>query len=485
MADRSKPAAHAAAPGAAALSRRRLLGGAAVAGAALTVGHRLSGTGLAAGLDAALGVSAPAGAAESEALLAQITRYANHAATYVPGCAVASVDIVATASGSYATGLRDIDHHLPFLPSTIAILDSVSKQFTTTMLAQAVVGGLGRNGPLTLDAPIAGYLEPYMAAYGRTLPALPARITLRDLADYTSGFLEEPSNYTAPASDYTLDLLTAWLSDVHTIDGSVTSGPYLHAEPGTAYYYSDVACDLLGFILADQLILASSPGMPNYDDLITQLLVGPGVLDMVDTFVTPPADRADRIAAGYLYDAHIEPPHPGAFVPAPKINRPPAFFGGGGGLRSTADDMVRFLHALLVPPAVQHLDGAIPLAAESSFPLAPGRSTGLGWDPIVEHDGARILMKNGAGTAGCTSLLGYSPDTGRALFFFTNVDGATKHLQIADEFTRLLSVRSPAPLDPAATTTTVDPATLDPDASGPAAGATAASPTSANPTFTG
>ena len=465
-------------PGVAALSRRRLLGGAAVVGASIAVGSKLAGTPLASGgIDRALGLSTPAAAAAaSDSLLAQITDFADAHAKYVPGLAVASVDIVAEQSGTYATGKRDLATDEPFLTSTIAIIDSVSKQFTTTMLAQAVVGELGRNGPLTLDAPITGYLEPYMAAYGQTLPALPATITLRDLANYTSGFLEEPSNYTEPASDYTLALLTEWLAAVQTIDGSVTTGPYLHAQPGTAYFYSDVAVDLLGFILADQLILASSPGMPNYDDLITELLVGPDVLNMADTFVTPPAGLEGRIAKGYLYHPNITPPAPDAFVDAPKINRPPEFFGGGGGLRSTADDMVSFLHALVAPPAVQHLDRAIPLAAESSFTLAPGRSTGLGWDPIVVQDGVRILQKNGAGSAGCTSLLGYSPDTGRALFLFTNVDGATEYLKLSDEFLRLLAERSLAPLDPDSTTTTT---------STMIAPATAATPVSADPTLAG
>lgn len=439
-----------------------------------------AGPGGVGGLDQLLGWSAPAGAAESDALLAEITRFANHARQYVPGCAVAAVDHVAGTSGTYATGKRDLEADEPFLTSTIAIIDSVSKQFTTTMLAQAVVGGLGRNGPLRLDAPITDYLDPYLDAYGRSLPALPAAITLGNLADYTSGFLEEPSNYTDPASDYTLDLLTAWLADVATIDGTATSGPYLHAAPGTAYYYSDVAVDLLGFILADQLILASSPGMPNYDDLVTTFLVGPGVLDMPDTFVTPPAAKESRIAKGYLYRNGVTPPAPDAFEPAPKINRPPEFFGGGGGLRSTADDMVRFLHALVAPPARQHLQGAIPLAAESRFPLGTGRSTGLGWDPIDVDSGVTILMKNGAGTAGCTSLLGYSPDTGRALFFFTNVDGATNYLTIGEEFKRLLAVRSPAPPDPTSTTTTAPASALDPTGPG-----SAAAPVSADPRFAG
>jgi len=484
MSDPSKQPRHPQEPGVAALSRRRLLGGAVAVGASLAVGSRLvagagSGTGSGAGgLDQWLGLSTPAGAAPSDALLAQITRFADDARQYVPGCAVAAVDHIAGTAGTYATGTRDLEADEPFLSSTIAIIDSVSKQFTTTMLAQAVVGGLGRNGPLTLDAPITDYLNPYLDAYGRSLPPLPAAITVGNLADYTSGFLEEPSNYTDPASAYSLDLLTAWLSDVTTIDGTATSGPYLHAAPGTAYYYSDVAVDLLGFILADQLILASSPGMPNYDDLITTFLVGPGVLDMPDTFVTPPAAKESRIAKGYLYRHGVTPPAADAFEPAPKINRPPEFFGGGGGLRSTADDMVRFLHALVAPPALQHLQRAIPLAAEPRFSLSGGRSTGLGWDPIVTESGVTILLKDGAGTAGCTSLLGYSPETGRALFFFTNVDGATDYLTISEEFKRLLAERSPAPLDPASTTTTT--ATDDPSAPG-----AVATPVSANPRFAG
>ncbi len=458
------------------VERRRLLLGAAGVGAALALRNPLGGLASALSAD---GFVAPAQAATSS-LLDEIEAFAAGLTT-VPGCAVAAVDGLAGVSGTFATGLRDVDKALPFASDTILTIDSVTKQFTTTMLAQAVKGGLGRNGPLTLGSPIGPYLAPYLADAGYPMPTLLASITLQQLADYTSGLPNEPTPFPNPRSAYTIPELALWLSKIDEVKAN--PGPDdLAFVPGTGYLYSDVAVDLLGFILADQLLL-KSPGTPNFSDLVTAMLLRTDVLHMADTSVAPPPAQQPRVATGYLYKDKSAPAN--GYKVATKVNDPPTFFGGGGVLRSTANDMLRFLEALIAPPPVAHLQEAIPLAAQVYYRHeATHLDLGLGWNPI-EHRAdptggtVDVFLKDGGGSVGCTALLGYAPKTQRALFFMTNVDGADVAQQAT--FIQLLSQFSQAP--PSTTTTASTTTTTDPAAG--AAASTPATAVDAAPTFAG
>ena len=453
------------------LSRRTVLTGALGVGAGLALrdplGRSLVALGDATGIT---GVAAAAIKPSTQPLLDGVTHWVDSIKDLVPGCSVASFDRRARAEGTYAIGRRDLDGQLPFVPSTIALIDSVTKQLTTTMLAQAVSGGLGRNGPMTLDRKIKEYIEPYLSAYGLFVPKIVGDITLQQLADYTSGFYTRPFNEGPDAPAYTLEEYATWLSEVKAV-GKDIPGEGLAVKPGSAYYYSDVACDLLGFILSDQLYLQSSPGMPLYDPLLAQLLTGP--LGMGDTTIYPPASETDRVALGYLYDQL--PPNP-TFKKATKINKPAEFGGGGGNVRSTAIDMLKFLHALVEPPPTQYLDKAIPLTSKVYFP-GPGSVTGLGWDPIKTGE-ATVYLKNGGGAAGCTAQLGYSPETGRALFFVSNVGFATHDIQVIETFVDLLTQISPETSTSTTTSTSTSTTTTSP-------AAPPAVPVAASPSLTG
>jgi CubicO group peptidase (beta-lactamase class C family) len=449
------------------LSRRTLLTGALGVGAGLALRDPLARS--VAALGDATGMTGVASAAitpSTTPLLDGITAWVESIKDLVPGCMVAAIDLRAGTAGTYTTGFYDLANQKPFVPSTVALIDSVTKQFTTTMLAQAVSGGLGRSGPMKVDDKIHKYIEPYLAQYSLTVPKITGDITLQQLADYTSGFYERPFNEGNNPPAYTLQEFATWLSEVQGV-GKDQAGEGLAVKPGSAYYYSDVACDLLGFILADQLVLTGT-GTPLYEPLLAKMLTGPDVLDMPDTVIYPP--DPSRVAIGYLYDK--EPPNP-TFKLATKVNAPPVFGGGGGNLRSTANDMLKLLRALVAPPATQFLDQAIPLTSKVWFP-GPGGVTGLGWDPVKEGE-AMVFLKNGGGSAGCTAELGYSPQTQRALFFVANVGFASSQTHVAEEFTSLLTQISPVP---PTTTTSTTTTTTSPVAS-------PATPVAASPTLAG
>gem|GEM_PF-3107174 len=433
------------------LSRRRVLGGAFAAGAAFGLRGPLGSSGAA--MATPLIPEGPPTDTSGTTLLQEITAFADRAAPYVPGCAVASFDAMTGESGTYAVGWRDVGAGLPFETSTISYLESVSKAFTGLMFSQAVTKGLGRDGALELDAKVSTFMAPYLASFGLVMPPTQSDITLSQLANFSSGFLEEPSPYPTPSKNayqYTQAELATWLSSPLPVDSTASSGLYRHAQPGQKYFYSDVAVDLLGFILCDQLVLPSSPGNPDFDTLVRQMLVGPDRLDMGDTFVRRPGVAADRAAIGYA--SRPDPTQPnGPYVPADDANDPPFFFGGGGGLSSTADDMVRLLQALVVPTARGGLDRAVPFSLQHGFAQTSG-ATGLGWDRVFPQAEVTIVLKNGGGASGASALLGFSPDTRRSLFFMTNIDGFFAEgasvgpgTDVETVFKRLLGETSPMP----------------------------------------
>src|SRR5262245_7701646 len=63
-------------------------------------------------------------------LLDDATAYVDSIAGWVPGAAIAAIDLIAGVSGTYGTGYANLAGSVPFTPSTVAIIDSVTKQFT-------------------------------------------------------------------------------------------------------------------------------------------------------------------------------------------------------------------------------------------------------------------------------------------------------------------------------------------------------------------
>src|SRR5439155_13085238 len=96
--------------------------------------------------------------------------------------------------------------------------------------------------------------------------------------------------------------------------------------PGEKYEYSNLAVGLLGHVLS----LRS--GM-SYEELVRKRILEP--LGMTSSSITLSADRQKRLAAGY--DAALRPVK----------NWDLDALAGAGALRSTANDMLKFLAANL------------------------------------------------------------------------------------------------------------------------------------------
>lgn len=178
-------------------------------------------------------------------------------------------------------------------------------------------------------------------------------ITLQDLATHVSGLPRMPENLqitnTAnPHPDYTVDQLYAFLD-----------GHKLARAPGAKKEYSNLGVGLLGHVLA-------LDAEQTYEQLLRDRITSS--LKMTDTGIVLNDDLRNRLAR----------PHLGDGTPASNWDLPT--LAGAGAIRSTVDDMLRFVQANLIPPP-----GEIGKALETAWqvhqqPLSKeGLAMGLGW----------------------------------------------------------------------------------------------------------
>lgn len=272
-----------------------------------------------------------------------------------------------------AVGRRGGPGSAPLDGLTVLEIGSVSKVFTTLLLAEMV----GR-GEVALEDPVQRYLPASVKVPERNGRV----ITLLDLATATSGLPRlpalQPTDPTNPYLDYRAEQLYAFLN-----------GYTLPRDPGASYEYSNLGMGLLGHALERRA------GKP-YEALVTERLLEP--LGMRDTRITLTAPLAARLAQGH--DVSLEPVRTWEFD----------VLAGAGAWRSTVNDMLRFMAACVSPPAGRVGD-AIRLAIEPKRPaVPPNLSIGLGWH-VLQRNGKRIVWHNGQ-TGGYHSFVGFDPASG-------------------------------------------------------------------------
>jgi len=265
------------------------------------------------------------------------------AAADVPG-AVAMIGDRDGVRHSAAAGVRDPASGDPMQLDTIFQIASMTKAVTSVAAMQLV-----ERGALALDAPIGGLLpdlaEPVVIdGFDGDLPRLrPARrpITLRHLLTHTSGLGYDFASADllksrGPGGPPTFGLLAA------------LRAPLLF-DPGDAWEYG-MSTDWVG-------LAVEAAGGQRLDACIAEHITGP--LGMTDTLFHLDTARAARLAPLQARTAD------GGFAafPADIGGGPEAeFLSGGGGLKSSAGDYLRFLQMLLGGGT---FDGARILAPET------------------------------------------------------------------------------------------------------------------------
>lgn len=277
-------------------------------------------------------------------------------------------------------GVADIGSKKLVTSKTLFEIGSITKTFTTTMLAKAVLAK-----QIVLSDPVQKYLPSSII-----LPKKDGRdITMLDLATARSGLPQMPSNFKPidlqnPFVDYTEKELTAFLKDYQ-----------LTRLPGSQYEYSNVGMGLLGFVLANYL-------KKDYAQLVKDEILNP--LGMQQTFVNIETQGQHVLASGYSDKIKMR-----SWTWANE-----SVLVGAGGLVSCTEDMIQYLIAQMNRKA--KLSKAFELARKERFDA--GNLTyqiGLGWH-IADH---KYIWHNG-GTGGFRSFVGFDPEKKRAIVILTN-----------------------------------------------------------------
>lgn len=303
---------------------------------------------------------------------------------------------VIDAQGQRVVGygaLRDKDPQVPD-GETLFEIGSVTKVLTSLLLADEL-----QRGEIALADPVSKYLPKTV-----TLPTFKqSEITLLDLATHKSGLPTLPSNLKPqdplnPYADYTVEQMYEYLSNAK-----------LTRAPGEKYEYSNLATGLLGHILAQR-------AGTDYETLVVTRICKP--LGMTSTLMKLTPEARKRLASG----------HDKTLSETGNWDIPT--LAGAGAIRSTVNDMLKFVAANLGKEPT-------PLTAAIEEQLKTRQPTGvsdvgiaLGWHTLTKFD-HEIFWHNGE-TGGYHSFVGFDKKRGLGVVVLSNcsidIDDLGRHL---------------------------------------------------------
>ena len=303
---------------------------------------------------------------------------------------------------------------------TVFEIASVTKVFTSLVLADMAL-----RGEVNLSDPIDKFLPPQATAPTRNNRS----ITLEDLATHTSGLPRQPFNLMPrdmanPYADYAASQLYDFLA-----------GVTLTHDVGTTYEYSNVGAGLLGHLLG------RAAGM-DFRALVSARVLNP--LGMRSTAFAVSAEMSKRAAAGH--NALLQT------VPAWDVAEPLA---GSGGLRSTANDLLTFVSAILNRRSSRIYAAATLMIDRARSTANTNMQTGLGWKFESRLQGRTLVYHDGA-SGGYRSFIGFDREVGTGVVILSNTNSEA---DLNDLGMHLLDKR--AVLLDFQPTTANDPATLD------------------------
>ncbi len=330
-------------------------------------------------------------AADRKAAVDQIVQPAIDARA-IPGAVIGLIENGKTQIFSFAADA----------PNSVFEIGSITKTFTATALAIMVERKM-----VALDDPVRKYLPADAVP-----PGDGPEIRLVDLATQTSGLPRLPGNmkpkdFANPYADYTPQLLYAFLGQVS-----------LKRSAGAKFLYSNLGMGLLGHALS--LRYGKS-----YEQMIADLITGP--LKMNDTSIKLNADEKKRLAPGHDAKGQVAQ------------NWDLDALAGAGALRSTAGDMLKYVHAQINPP--ESMKAAIEMTHVSRADVGQGMHIGLAW--LIKADG-KTTWHNG-GTGGYTSYASFNEAGKSGVVVLVNAQVPLTD-QIGDRLEQVLAGENPEPL---------------------------------------
>jgi CubicO group peptidase (beta-lactamase class C family) len=288
--------------------------------------------------------------------------------------------------GQRVIGVGKLSEAQPEAPDgdTVFEIGSITKVFTAILLADMVTRGEAK-----LNDPVSQYLPRAV-----TVPSFNGRqITLLDLTTQTSGLPRLPSNMKPadlknPYGDYTVDQMYTFLVNCT-----------LSRAPGDKYEYSNLGVGLLGHALA---LRAGK----SYEELVTERILKP--LGMTRTSITLTAKQKANMAA----------PHNADLTRGSNWDLPT--LAGAGALRSTVNDMLKFLSANLGLTGTP-LRKAMELSHKIQRPTGtPDLDIAMGWH-VFNRFNTPLTWHNG-GTGGYRTFAGFVSSKKTAVVVLCNTN---------------------------------------------------------------
>lgn len=228
-----------------------------------------------------------------------------------------------------AAGSRDLASNVRMTVDTITQITSMTKAVTSVAVMQLV-----EQGKVGLDRPVGNYIPRFAAVKvldgfdsdGRPILRIAkTAVTIRQLLTHTSGYAYEMWNENA-----TRYAASGYVTSIYEDGDGFLNAPLMF-DPGSKWEYG-ISTDILG-------VLVEAISGQSLDDYFRERIFAP--LDMIDTYFILPDEKLPRLATAYSKS------NQGDLTPIPYARPSDQFFGGGGGLLSTARDYVRFLRAIL------------------------------------------------------------------------------------------------------------------------------------------
>jgi len=297
--------------------------------------------------------------------------------------------IVGVADAEHVIGIRanpgagaqavDID--------TVVLTASITKSLVATTMLQLVAEGRS-----VLTAPIEVVLERAVPTWpdAPDVPGMsPPAVTAWHLLSHTSGM---------PEID--LETLIATGATHADVVDQQLSAP-LEAAPGSRFRYTTSTYDLIGELIA---ILDGRP----YPGAIRARVLEP--LEMADTTFDPRPAHGDRLVMPLASPAVGHP------FPAPMAEAFTRLAAPGGGLWSTAPDLLRFGRAMLRGGELDGVRILPPVFTELMTREVTVDGIGAAEDPLVAAHYALGWGKPGVATPGSRAAFGHGGATGTRLW---------------------------------------------------------------------
>lgn len=289
----------------------------------------------------------------------------------------------------YSAGKLDKDTDQEVNGDTVFEIGSMTKTFTTLLLEDMVA-----RGEMQLDDPVSRYLPDSVK-----VPSRGGRIiTLANLASQDSGLPRDPDDLPNiqppenPYADYSAEKLYAFLS-----------GCRLQCEPGAEFGYSNPGMALLGHAI-------TRTAKTDYESLLVDRICRPLRMDSTRIRLTPQLKA--RLAIGHDEAGRQTP------------NWDFQVYEGAGAIRSTANDLLKYLAAnlglmeselgplMMKTHEIRHHGGT------------PFGDTAMPWmDRNQSVQSGTQMLGHAGGTAGYHTFIGFSRSDRRGVVVLSNQQG--------------------------------------------------------------